>query len=204
MRSAKKPSVGASLKFVEPMLLLKTNKLPEGNDWLYELKLDGYRALGFKSAGNVNLRSRNDKDFVLRFNTIAEGLQHLPDETIVDGEIVALDEAGKPSFNLLQNHGSSRAPIIYYVFDVLMLRGKGMMHEPLSKRREVLEKSVLSKLSEPIRFSPVLARVYLTSSRRLRRRVWRGWSQRDVTALISPESVLGLGKRCVSIRARNW
>jgi bifunctional non-homologous end joining protein LigD len=138
------------------MLLLKTNKLPEGPEWIYELKLDGYRALASKISGVVELRSRNDKDFVQRFGSIATALEKLPDETIIDGEVVALDEEGRPSFSLLQNYGSSRAPLVFYAFDVLMLRGKDVTGEPLSKRRELLEAKILTKLSEPIRFSPQL------------------------------------------------
>lgn len=143
----------AAPKFVEPMLLLKTNTLPEGENWLYEIKLDGYRALALKSNGRVELRSRNDKDFSVRYSGIAKALEKLPDNTVIDGEVVALDEEGRPSFNLLQNYGSSRAPIVYFVFDALMFRGKNLMDEPLMKRREVLQEKILSKLGEPIRFS---------------------------------------------------
>lgn len=73
------------------MLLLPTEKLPEGPDWLVELKLDGYRALAIKSGGKVQLRSRNDNDFTVRYSGIAKSLQGMPDETVIDGEVVALD-----------------------------------------------------------------------------------------------------------------
>ena len=138
------------------MLLLKTDRLPEGTAWLYELKLDGYRALASKIGGRVNLRSRNDKDFVSRFAAIAAALSEIPDDTTIDGEIVALDEEGRPSFNLLQNYGTAGAPIVYYTFDLLRLRGKDIMNAPLIKRRELLKEKVLSKLKEPVRFSPDL------------------------------------------------
>ena len=144
-------------KFVDPMLLLPTQKLPEGEKWAYEIKLDGYRALGIKSDGRVNLRSRNDNDFSLRYPSIAKALVALPNETVVDGEVVALDADGKPSFNTLQNLGSSEAPLFYYIFDVLILSGRNVMRESLSKRRELLESKVLPKLSEPIRPSPQLS-----------------------------------------------
>src|SRR5688572_6291405 len=94
-------------QFVEPMLLLPTSSLPEGSNWVYELKLDGYRALGFKTSNQAHLRSRNNKDFAGRYAAVARALGALPDETVIDGEIVAVDETGRPSFNLLQNYGSS-------------------------------------------------------------------------------------------------
>jgi bifunctional non-homologous end joining protein LigD len=78
-------------RFFEPMLLLAIDSLPEGDEWEYELELDGYRAIGFKSNGKVHMRSRNNKDFVLRYPAIANALQKLPDETVIDGEVVALD-----------------------------------------------------------------------------------------------------------------
>ena len=80
----------------------------------------------------------------------------MPDETVIDGEVVALDEEGKPSFNTLQNYGSAGAPLHFFVFDVLILRGKDVMSEPLIKRRALIEKHVLPHLDEPIRYSPVL------------------------------------------------
>ena len=75
---------------------------------------------------------------------------------MIDGEVVAFDESGRPSFNLLQNYSSSKAPIIYYVFDLMMLAGKDVMGETLARRRELLEREVLPKLAEPIRCAPVL------------------------------------------------
>jgi DNA ligase D-like protein (predicted ligase) len=142
--------------FIEPMLLLRTEKLPEGPDWAYEIKLDGYRALAFKTGGKLELRSRNDNDFALRYPSITKALASLPDDTAVDGEIVALDAEGKPSFNALQNCGSSKADLIYYVFDLMVLAGEDVMGEQLRKRRELLEKKILTKLDEPIRYSPAL------------------------------------------------
>jgi DNA ligase D-like protein (predicted ligase) len=144
------------MRFIPPMLLLRKDTLPEGPDWLYELKLDGYRAIAIKSAEKAHLRSRNDKDFTDRYPDISAALRALPDDTIVDGEVVALDENGRPSFNLLQNYGSSSAHLVYYVFDVLILSGKDVMREPLATRRAMLEKHVLPQLAEPIRYSQEL------------------------------------------------
>ena len=138
------------------MLLLKTDKLPEGDRWFYELKLDGYRAIAFKSGGTVHLRSRNDNDFARRYPGVLKGLSALPDETVIDGEIVAFDEDGRPSFNVLQNYGSSPAPVIYYVFDVMVIGGKDVRYEQLATRRTLLEQRLLPKLVEPVRYAPAL------------------------------------------------
>lgn len=143
-------------QFIEPMLLLRTDKLPEGDRWFYQLKLDGYRAIAFKSGGKLNLRSRNDNDFTRRYPGILKGLTKLSEETVIDGEIVAFDEDGRPSFNVLQNYGSSTAPVIYYVFDLMMIGGKDVRHERLSTRRAMLELDVLPKLAEPVRYTPAL------------------------------------------------
>jgi DNA ligase D-like protein (predicted ligase) len=142
--------------FIEPMLLLRKEKLPEGPEWLYEIKIDGYRAIAIKSGGRVQLRSRNDNDFSLRYGSIAKGLASLPNETVIDGEVVAMDESGKPSFNILQNYGSSEGPLCYYAFDLLVLKGRNLMGETLTTRRALLEKEVLPRLDDPIRYSPEL------------------------------------------------
>src|ERR1700693_2581118 len=138
------------------MLLLRTERLPEGSKWAYELKLDGYRALAIKTGGKIHLRSRNDNDFSVRYLGIVKALAAMPDETVIDGEVVALDSDGRSSFNTLQNYGSSGAPLHFFIFDLLVLRGKYVMGEPLVKRRALLEKYVLTKLADPIRYSPVL------------------------------------------------
>ena len=143
--------------FIEPMLLLSTNALAEGDDWLRELKIDGYRAVAFKTNGQVHLRSRNDNDFSLRYPAIAKALSLLPNETVIDGELVALDESGKPSFHLLQNHGSApETPLFYYVFDVMVLSGQDVRQKPLTTRRDLLRQRILPKLADPIRYSQEL------------------------------------------------
>ena len=137
------------------MLLLRTDSLPDDPRWEYQLKLDGYRAVAFKSRGIVHLRSRNDKDFTTSYPSIVRGLQGLPDETVIDGEVVAFDEEGRPSFSALQNHGSA-TPLVFYVFDVMVLAGKDVMGESLERRRALLERKVLPKLTEPVRYTPPL------------------------------------------------
>ena len=116
-------------RFVEPMQCLPVAKLPEGSNWEYEVKFDGYRALGIKSGGRVRLMSRNQNDLASRIPVLAQALAELPDETIIDGELVALDETGRPSFNVLQNYRRGGAPLKFYAFDVLTLGGRSARAE---------------------------------------------------------------------------
>src|SRR3954463_5779049 len=146
----------AAACFIEPMLLLRTDSLPSGEQWSYELKLDGYRAIAFKRSDGVYLRSRNNNDFNRRYPEVVRALGGLPQNTVVDGEIVAFDQEGRPSFNALQNYGSRSGPVIYYVFDLLVLAGNDVRREPLQKRRELLEQKLLPKLPEPVRYSAPL------------------------------------------------
>src|SRR5258705_1009008 len=144
-------------RFIDPMLLLRTDKLPtDGDRWEYQLKLDGYRAISFKTGGRVHLRSRNNNDFSVRYSDVVKGLAKLPDDTVIDGEVIALDDDGRPSFNMLQNYGSSKAPVLYFVFDVMVLAGRDVMREPLEARRQLLVKKILPKLGEPVRYATPL------------------------------------------------
>ena len=150
------PTGQTKARFFEPMLLQRTDSLPKGANWAYEVKLDGYRALAIRTSGKVHLRSRRNKDFNTKYPAMVSALATLPDETVIDGEVVALDDGGRPSFSALQDYASSKVPIVYYVFDVLMIAGRSVMSEPASVRRDLLRRAILPKLGEPIRESPVM------------------------------------------------
>jgi bifunctional non-homologous end joining protein LigD len=150
------PTGQTKARFFEPMLLQRADSLPEGAKWAYEVKLDGYRALAIRTSGKVHLRSRHNKDFNTKYPAIVSALAALPDETVIDGEVIALDDSGRPSFSALQDYASSKVPIVYYVFDVLMVSGRNVMSEPASVRRDLLRREILPKLGEPIRESPVM------------------------------------------------
>lgn len=135
------------------MLLLRTDKLPEGDEWLYELKHDGYRGIAYKSGSKLYLRSRKDNDFSSRDPNVVKASSALPNETVVDGEIVAFDESGKPSFDTLQNHGSSGVPLVYFLLDVMILAGRDLTKLPFQERQALMKRKLLPKLAEPIRVS---------------------------------------------------
>jgi bifunctional non-homologous end joining protein LigD len=143
----------ARLSFIEPMLAKPVSALPEdARQWLYEIKLDGYRCLGLRNEKGVRLYSRNKNVLNSRFPKIAAAMERLEPAMMTDGEIVALDQAGRPSFNILQNHRSTAEHIYYYVFDLLIYKGKSLLRVPLEQRRELL-KSAIEPLPETIRLS---------------------------------------------------
>jgi DNA ligase D-like protein (predicted ligase) len=140
--------------FIPPMLLLSTDRLPdEPERWVYQLKLDGYRAIAFKTGRKVALRSRNDNDFSGRYPQVVRGLAKLPNETVIDGEVVALGGDGRPSFNALQNLAQDGGTIVYYVFDVIVLAGRDVRKETFEVRRALLEERILPALAEPVRYA---------------------------------------------------
>jgi bifunctional non-homologous end joining protein LigD len=133
--------------FVPPMLAKLVKVLPEGPQWEYELKLDGYRLEAVKEGDRVRLYSRNGNDFTKRFARIAASVSQIKADFIVlDGEAVAVDEQGKPSFQMLQNRAllPRRWSLVFYAFDLLYLNGQDLKAFPLKERRALLEK-VLGK-----------------------------------------------------------
>src|SRR5688572_26380657 len=88
----KAASKAATVEFVEPMYAQLVQQLPNGKDWLYEVKFDGYRCLAGRDAAGVTLWSRRGNDFTVQFPKIAKACEQLPSGTVLDGEIVAIDE----------------------------------------------------------------------------------------------------------------
>jgi len=124
--------------FIEPMECLSVSRLPEGAPCIWEIKLDGYRALAVKSPTSVTLFSRNRKSLNRQFPYIVEALADLPEGTVVDGEVVAIDDSGRPNFNLLQNFRAEASRIQYYVFDLLCWKDRDLTRLPLIERRMLL------------------------------------------------------------------
>ncbi len=113
------------------------DRLPEGDDWIYELKFDGYRALLMKDGGRVQIRSRNAKDLTAAYPSLASAAKKLrAAQAVVDGEIVAVDVSGRPSFQALQHRSSHPGhTVAFYAFDLLHLDGTDLTKAPLDARR---------------------------------------------------------------------
>src|SRR5260370_13638717 len=142
-RLASLPRTQAS--FIEPMECLSVSRLPEGGPWLWEIKLDGYRALAVKSPTGVTLFSRRRKSLNRQFPYIVDALAGLPEETVLDGELVAIDDRGRPEFNLLQNFRAESSRLHYYIFDLLCWKVRDFTHLPLIERRALLKSLVAVK-----------------------------------------------------------
>ncbi|MBV7533777.1 DNA ligase D [Chitinophaga sp. sic0106] len=129
-------------KEVQPMLATLTKGPFDKPDWIYEIKWDGYRAVGYLNKSKVDILSRNQISFNAKFTTIVEALKKWNTKAVVDGEIVALNDKGDPDFQALQNFlktGRS-AHIVYYIFDLLWYDGRDLRQLPLLERKQLLER----------------------------------------------------------------
>jgi len=133
-----------------------SENLPKGPEWLYEVKFDGVRALALKEGRTVRLLSRAAKDMTGKYPEVAEALRDLRvNEALLDGEVVALDNEGRSSFQLLQSSqmaGLSRPKLFYYVFDVLQADGRALTGLPLTQRKQIAA-DLLTGMPPAIRFS---------------------------------------------------
>jgi bifunctional non-homologous end joining protein LigD len=145
----------AKPRFIDPMKPRLLDAPPTAGDWSYELKFDGIRACAIKDGGKVSLISRNGNELRARYPDVAEAVKNLPvDECVIDGEVVALDEEGRSSFQLLQGleMEGRKSPICFYVFDLLQLSGRSLVGLPLTARKQLLAQ-LCEGVADPIRFS---------------------------------------------------
>jgi bifunctional non-homologous end joining protein LigD len=138
------------------MMATPAPALPVGDDWSYEVKWDGYRTLALKDGPRVRLFSRNLKDVTGAYPSVVRTLQELTaTAALVDGELVAIDEQGRPSFQAL--HHQAAHVVVYYAFDLLLLGGRDLTREPLDARRKQLAATAAGTsllLSEPLPGTP--------------------------------------------------
>jgi bifunctional non-homologous end joining protein LigD len=153
-KSSRKISPAPIPYFVEPMKAKLVDAMPPG-EWIYEIKFDGFRAEALRGSSEARLLSRNEKDLGGRFTEVMDSVSALDvRDAIIDGEIVALDDRGHSSFQLLQafEMGEKRPPIFYYAFDLLRLNGKSLLDLPVEQRKAALEK-LLKEPPGVIRYS---------------------------------------------------
>jgi bifunctional non-homologous end joining protein LigD len=140
--------------FVEPMQAKLVDSMRPG-DWIYEIKFDGYRALAMRGGSETRILSRNQNDLGKKFTEVRDSIAALDvDDLIIDGEIVALDQKGRSSFQLLQafEMNQERPPIVFYAFDLLQLNGKDLRNLPVEQRKAKPE-PLLKKPPGVIRYS---------------------------------------------------
>lgn len=144
------------LRSIPPMLASSADTLPTGTEWTYEVKWDGYRTLARKDGAQVTLLSRNLKDATRQYPSIAAAIAGLRStDVLLDGEVVAVDEQGHPSFQAL-HHGAART-LVYYAFDLLHLDGRDLLRAPLDDRRARLASVIAGSgvlQSEPLPGTP--------------------------------------------------
>jgi bifunctional non-homologous end joining protein LigD len=136
-----------------PMLATLAEDIPRGAGWLFEVKWDGYRAIAKVSGGEATLTSRNGNDLTARFLNVAKEVAKAvkTPAAVLDGEVCALDEAGRSSFSAMQQ-GKAGTPLVYYVYDLLEVEGEPLVDLPLVERRKRLEK-LLDKRNRCVRLS---------------------------------------------------
>lgn len=150
------PSRSASPPKVRPQLATLVDSIPVGDEWLHEIKFDGFRTLAYKDKRTVTLFSRNDIERNARFSGIHKELQHLAAQSaLLDGEIVVLDEQGKSDFHSMHEalHDDEQSRFVYMVFDLLYLNGVDVRELPLIERKEVLKKLLEHSRLKNIRYT---------------------------------------------------
>ena len=204
--SAVKALAGAEEKamptVIHPMLATPTGKAFDDPDWLFEIKWDGYRAVAFIEDGRVRLVSRNQNDLTAQFPELVSLPQFVKaHRAILDGEIVALDEAGRPSFSLMQQRtgfqpGKRRLPrregvrVVYYAFDLLYLDGVDLRRVALEQRKRLLQDRIAN--SEVIHFSDHYAEKGLE--------LFEAAKQRELEGIVAKKRSGSYEEK----RSRNW
>jgi bifunctional non-homologous end joining protein LigD len=146
----------AKSRQIELQLPTLVDTAPEGDDWIHELKLDGYRLLCDADGARVRFETRNHLDMTAKLSGVVVAVQKLKlKDTLLDGEAVVLNPEGISDFQLLQNafQVGTRSKVIFYVFDVLRIAGKDVQKESLDERKALLKQLKLPKNRSLVRQS---------------------------------------------------
>ena len=140
-------------EFISPQLATLMKEAPRGDEWLHELKFDGYRLLCHLQRGQVRLWTRNRKDWTDKFPNVVKALQSLKVQSaILDAEVVAMDSSGRSSFQMLQQaiHKTAGKGLVLEIFDLIYIEGFNIQRTPLVERKRVLEEVVASVRSHQV------------------------------------------------------
>jgi len=137
--------------YIKPMLATPVDLPFSNKDWLFELKLDGYRAITEIKGKKIWLYSRNGLDLARRYSLVVEALKKIKMEVVLDGEIVVLNEKGRPDFQKLQSYGDNpQYPIVYYVFDILSMQKKKSKGCSFAGKKEIVEEAPSRRRDHPL------------------------------------------------------
>jgi bifunctional non-homologous end joining protein LigD len=124
---------------IKPMLATLIKQPFNDSNYIYEVKWDGYRIIAHKAGNSVKLQSRGGEDYSKKYPAVVKAVKEIEGDFIIDGEVVYINQEGKPDFDLLQKvNGQSAAPLIFYIFDLLWVNGENIMQRPLLERKEQL------------------------------------------------------------------
>ena len=185
------------------MLAKRVQLLPVGKQWEYEVKFDGYRIEAIKNGAKVRLLSRRGNDFTKRFAKVVEAVSKInADSVLIDGEVVAVDEKGRPSFQVLQNRARlpAKFQLLYYAFDLLHLNGEDLRRAPLKERRARLEKTLKGT---QVRFSSTLEGPMDVLTAVCGSMAWRELSRSGWTLLMNRVNEATPGESCRSSLGRS-
>ena len=132
-------------KNIKPMLATLVDESFDSDEWIYEIKWDGYRAVSYINGEKVDMRSRNELSFNKKFSSVANALKDWNVKAVVDGEVVAMNKKGVSDFQQLQNilkNGKDNSNLLYYVFDIIWYNGYDLKDIPLVERKKILQEII--------------------------------------------------------------
>ncbi|SEW05669.1 DNA ligase D [Chitinophaga arvensicola] len=175
-KKAARPAKKSAIKKVyKPMLTTLVREAFDGDNWLFETKWDGYRAIASVEKNKATLYSRNEKSFNKDYPPIVAAVEKISHNVVLDGEVIVLDNKGHADFQSLQNYKTTgKGKLIYAVFDLLHLDGHELQQLPLLERKSLL-KDLVASLDDPaIRFSTHVLKKGTAFFEKARKQQWEG------------------------------
>lgn len=195
------PARNTNIPFTLPMECLAVARIPEGEAWVYELKLDGYRAQAIRDRNGARLLSRRGKDLSRKYPLVTRDIvDAIAVGTVLDGELVAFDDKGKLSFNALQN-AASETHVVFFAFDILVSQGKDVKSSPLRDRKALLRSAL--KCTDRVQLSEHFSGSLPNFLKGVKQVGGEGVVAKRLDRPYEPGRRSGSGRRCGSTSARN-